>query len=120
MFKRTVILIIPELWWGWGKLLYLPSFDFGAVIRLLIIPIANEQDGDRHAARFVLAAVEGGKIPSNDVLPALFGAACLWKDRALWRRVALTCGANPFESGMEIRHISDAILALGFDTVVPV
>lgn len=111
-------MLLPELWWGQGSLEEGPSADH-ALGRIESIPVAEQGEGDKHAVRFVLEAVDGGDIPADDAVAYLCIAAHTLDDAQAWRETIQRATSNPFDRSLHLDVVAEAITAFGLDVVLP-
>lgn len=117
-YRRAVILLLPEVWWGQGRLPQQPSVDH-ALELLDSIHLAGKETADRHVVQFLLNRVDAGDIPIEDVLSGICAAACAWRDVALWCEAFDRCTANPLDRVMEFQEIEEALSIFGPGHVLP-
>lgn len=116
-YRRTVLVLLPQLWWGAGPLLEGPSTAY-ALEMLKVIPARERAEEDRHVIQFVLDAVDAQAIQIDQCLAELCATALNRTDPDLWRVAFAKCTSSPFHGVIEFAVIEAGFKAFGSDVVL--
>lgn len=117
-YERSVLLVLPNIWWGRGRLQSRPSLSW-ALQKLDCILVRGGGTPSQRTVDFILDAVDHGDLPVEDVLSSLCAVACAKRDGALWCRVFDKCLPNLLERTMELSELEEALAIFGTDLILP-